>query len=484
VFVFCISLSIAAQSSKQPVLRNMVRRLKNISSDDARKMLQQLNLGRDINLLPHNALIVTSESSTDLLKASSLLKVADSEQPYVVATILSAPNPKYLATNGEIEQILGNVSIGTFEVPPSKTEKPKVILDMHNFDLVVIAPKEMIIPITATVKRLQNIPEEAAVIQDRQPETSVTEISLDELLEVLEESKGAVTPKREKTLPVETQGLVEPLEQKEPEAIPVEPVAEGAVEEESDFFSDELFRSLAEAEENAPEPIIATGKPQVEVKPEPVPEVESVVAEPEPEAIPEVIAVEPIKVEPIIAKPEAKPVIAKPEPAPKPEVMVEPVIIPTAEPVVEPTPAAKVEPDVVPEAEEESAQDALLKALKMLAAKEQVQEPVKETPEPVDVAEEPADESPKPTPAAKRPEKKPARKLEKEMPKVQEEPEKTTPAVPTARGEEIDFTKPKEEIPQQYIPTIDGKTGHVELPGSEEELELTVTLPEKVTILE
>ena len=451
VLVFCISFSSAEQASKQPVLRNMVRRLKNMPAADARKMLQQLNIGRDINLLPHNALIVTSESSADLLKASSLLKIADSDQPYTVATILSAPNPQDLPGNDIIEKMLGDVSIGTFLEPPSKTKKPKIILDIHNFDLIAIAPKEMIIPIRAAFKRFQIVPEEVAQPQPEEPSEEPVpavdkekkpepkkpevEIPIDELIKVLEEPAGAIAPQPEDIQPARPQPPIEPVDQKAPEAIPEEVTPEPAVEEEKDFFSDELFRSLAEAEEEAPEPIITPPTPQPEVIPEP----------------------------------------AKPEPAPEPDVTPKPEVIPEpVEPEPEPVPEPVIPtPEPQPEPEEGSAQDELLKALKLLTAKQQPAEPTEETPPPADTAEEPPAKPSEPKPAAARPKKKPPREPEKEAPKAQVELET-----------EIDFTPPPKKQPEQYIPILDGKTGHVDLPGSEEELELTISLPEKVTILE
>lgn len=490
VLVFCISLSRAEQSSKQPVLRNMVRRLKNMPAEDARKMLQQLKIGRDINLLPHNALIVTSENSADLLKASSLLKIADSGQSYTVATILSSPNPKRRPDNDNIEKMLGNVAVGTFLEPPSKTEKPKVILDMHNFDLVAVAPKEMIIPIRAAVKRLQDIqfpapkaePAPQSVVAPKgqpeavpepvkpesKPQPQVKEEpAKDELLEALKEL-GAVQQS-------------EVIEQKVPEAVPVEVAPEPVVEEEADFFSDELFRSLAEAEEEALEPIITPPAPKPEVKPEPV------IAAPEPaiEETPSPKAEPEIKPEPV-AEPVATPKLeVVPEPEPKPEVKSEPVK-PEPTPQPETKPEAAPEPAIPtpkpqPEPEEDSAQDELLRALQLLAAKEKPAKPAEKTPPAADIAEEEAAIPSEPEPVTERPKKKPPR-----------EPKKKRPVEPKAKSleakeeleSEIDFTPAAEKQIDQYIPVLDGKTDHVELPGSEEELELTISLPEKVAILE
>ena len=128
IFAFCIPLSNAEESSKHPVLRNMVRKLKNMPAKDAKDMLSSLNIGKDINLLPHNSLIVTADSSIELTKASSLLKIADSEEPYAVTTILSSPNPQSLPSSEEIAGLVGNVIIGTFLNPPSTTGKTKVII--------------------------------------------------------------------------------------------------------------------------------------------------------------------------------------------------------------------------------------------------------------------------------------------------------------------------------------------------------------------
>ena len=86
------SFSEAQGNTEKRVLRNIVRKLKHISAKDAKKHLVMLKIGRDINQIPGmNALIVTSDNSTDLTKASNLLNLIDTAEPFVIKTILTAP---------------------------------------------------------------------------------------------------------------------------------------------------------------------------------------------------------------------------------------------------------------------------------------------------------------------------------------------------------------------------------------------------------
>ncbi|MHC4722238.1 MAG: hypothetical protein ACYS6I_05960, partial [Planctomycetota bacterium] len=112
VFLAIKSTCVAQEAAKQPVLRNRVYKLRHILAEDAKQRLISLRIGRNINELPHNSLIVESDNPGDLVKASSLLRIIDSEQPFVIKTILTAPDIQKLPRNDQIAAKIGGIVIG------------------------------------------------------------------------------------------------------------------------------------------------------------------------------------------------------------------------------------------------------------------------------------------------------------------------------------------------------------------------------------
>jgi len=155
VFLAVKSTCVAQESAKQPVLRNRVYKFRHISASNAKERLVSLGIGRNINELPHNSLIVESDNPAALVKASSLLDMIDSEQPFVIKTILVSPDIQKLPRNDEIAAELGDIIVGTFKEPPTDSTKPCAIVDIHNGDLIAIAPEPLFTSIADVVHRLQ-----------------------------------------------------------------------------------------------------------------------------------------------------------------------------------------------------------------------------------------------------------------------------------------------------------------------------------------
>lgn len=401
-----VSANAETDAAKKSVSRHKVRRLRYIDGNAAKEMLTQLNIGRDINMLPTNnqILVITADNTTDIRKANTLLDVIDSKQQYTLTTLLSSPQPGRTPSNKQIGQLLAGFVIGTFDVPPIKNDKTKIIVDTHGADLILIAPASSIDVITKKFNQLhQPAKPEQVPAQPAQPEK--------------------VVPKPE----------------------PVKP----AKQTSEDFLDDQLLKELAAVEKDAAEPAI----PVVPEKIEPTVQPDQPTITPdEPENV-----LEPKGVLTPVKKPEPVPTPAKeltPKPEPEKVVPAEPIV--PAE-IVEP--AKPAEPVESPDVEI----DPLLEAMKALQAKEAEQQPEPQAPE--ESEDDGADALLEALKALA------AKEIQQ-----QEQPE-TEPVAPAKPRTPTRATSRTIRPPSPAEPEL------TEVKGGEEELELVLTLPEKVEII-
>jgi type II secretory pathway component GspD/PulD (secretin) len=249
IFLVITSICVAQGAARQPVLRNRVYKLQHISAGDAKERLVSLGIGRNINELPHNSLIVESDNPGDLVKASSLLSLIDSEQSVVVKTILTEPDIQKLPRNDQIAAEVGNINIGTFKSPPIDKTRPRVIVDIHNRDLIAIAPEPLFSKITDAVVRLQTT---SPAAEKALAPVEFTEPNVIEPAFVPEFVEAEVQPEIEGAeVEAEVEEDTSAAELLEIMAdIQAETDAEGG-QAKDDFFGDELLEVLAEAEKAA-----------------------------------------------------------------------------------------------------------------------------------------------------------------------------------------------------------------------------------------
>jgi general secretion pathway protein D len=246
VFLAVKCICVAQESDKRPVLRNRVYKFRHISAKDAKERLVSLGIGRNINELPHNSIIVESDNPGDLVKASSLLRLIDSEQPFVIKTILTSPDVQKLPRNDEIAAELGDIIIGTFKEPPADTTKPSAIVDIHDLDLIAIAPEPLFDSIADTVLKMltpatQDVSPEAKG-PDKLAEPNIVPVPAPQVAaEPVADSVKAedVAEAEEEFSGLELLEIITEIEGK------TDAEAEQAKE---DIFGDELLDALADAE--------------------------------------------------------------------------------------------------------------------------------------------------------------------------------------------------------------------------------------------
>lgn len=142
---------IAPSETEKGVLRSRVYKLRHTDSQSVKSLLMRLKIGSDYNVLSSEVLIVTSDRSIDLVKATSVIAVADNAAGaemrllYVPTEELAAPKLEELAVAAKL------VTIGSLlDAPPLGTARPAIV-DTLDGTLIAIASPETLALIEAAL---------------------------------------------------------------------------------------------------------------------------------------------------------------------------------------------------------------------------------------------------------------------------------------------------------------------------------------------
>jgi type II secretory pathway component GspD/PulD (secretin) len=134
--------------------RHNVFSLINISADQGKRYLDQLRIGAVSRLPGTNALLVTGQPY-ELNKASTVLKIVDSKEQYVIREILPAEAAKNLPSNSRIAEAVGGISIGDFSNPPVSSASVRAIIDIHKGMVLAVAPANKMEQLVSAIEQLQ-----------------------------------------------------------------------------------------------------------------------------------------------------------------------------------------------------------------------------------------------------------------------------------------------------------------------------------------
>ncbi len=199
----------SGQANGPKAARYRVFSLRHISAETGKQYLADVGTGTATALPGTETLLVTA-SQEDLVKASAVLRLVDSEERYVVKQVMRVSEPGDVPSFGALAEAAGDISIGTFFDPPGDAGA-KAIVDVHNETLFVIAPSEQVARITSAIEALQKA------------RSAAKEGQMSELLESVEPNRA------------------------------VERASEKAAEAQVDELFNSLLGSLAEAERKATE---------------------------------------------------------------------------------------------------------------------------------------------------------------------------------------------------------------------------------------
>ena len=133
--------------------RYSVFSLKHITAQKGKEYLDEAKIGTASQLPGTNMLLVTAQPQ-ELIKASAILKVADTNEQFVIKTIFPASSAKDYPSNEQIAAELGDILIGTFSEPPVGDVPAKAIIDIHNDTVIAVAPVSQLERIISAIERV------------------------------------------------------------------------------------------------------------------------------------------------------------------------------------------------------------------------------------------------------------------------------------------------------------------------------------------
>jgi type II secretory pathway component GspD/PulD (secretin) len=251
--------------------RSLVYGFRHTDNKQATQLITQLGLKVTVDAHSSTVVVLTGEDPLELKKAYSLMEVCDRKEPVSLKTFGAIPEATAEADIKQVHSQLNGLNVGTFLDPPTKTAAAPFIVDVYQGKLIAIATTEELEKIEKAyqayrAKEKQNSPE-AAITEPNEIKPRQKEPNLPMPLPVVAEEPNTPQPKPTPApQPMKSAGT-EPnntaavgTDASVPQAAvvaaaPAEPNQAGAKESltQEDFMSSELLQTLA-AEEKTKQP--------------------------------------------------------------------------------------------------------------------------------------------------------------------------------------------------------------------------------------
>jgi len=240
----------AAQSEGPTAERSRVYKMNHRSAEEIKGVLLQLGIGRRVDALSEKILIVTSDKPDDLIRASSVIQMLDSQSARLLRQwkreAVGLPTIEFLAA----ELKLPELQSGTLLDPPPSNASDPLLLDEYGEGLLAIASPERIEQLDNFIRQW---------ISKNQPKPAASAVEAEEPNQAPAAEPTAKPAEKEETAAVEpnqpaASAAIPPVSPAE-EPNQLQPSAEPAADEpkEEDFFSEELMKALISAQEKAEE---------------------------------------------------------------------------------------------------------------------------------------------------------------------------------------------------------------------------------------
>jgi len=222
---------IRSEAEASGLARYRVFPLKHITAEKGKEFLAEAQIGTVSQLPGGNALLVTAQHR-ELIKASAILRLVDSEESFVFRTIYAGSERQDMPSNEQIAAELGDVSIGTFSEVPEDGEKAKAIIDIHNGAVIAVAPAGQFERIVAAINKLRHSGVKQPPVTEPlepQPAGPDTNEPFGKLLNLLAEAEKKTEKVAEPAKPAAGDAILHKsgkIELFEPDRDIIEPVAE------------------------------------------------------------------------------------------------------------------------------------------------------------------------------------------------------------------------------------------------------------------
>ena len=127
--------------------------LETIAPESAKSFLDEIIDGTISHIINTPTLFITAEPR-ELAKAKVVIGLIDQSQKFVIKTVAPASAADRFADCQQLSNQLDNITIGNFSNPPSGPTANKAIIDIHNNNVIVIAPENIADMIVNAISRL------------------------------------------------------------------------------------------------------------------------------------------------------------------------------------------------------------------------------------------------------------------------------------------------------------------------------------------
>jgi general secretion pathway protein D len=236
----------ATDLEKPAADRSRVYKLNYRTAEEIKNCLLELGIGRRVDALSENILIVTSDQPADLVQTTTILQILDKKTPrsmrqWKPAEGIGLPDKTYFLSRLNLPEI----NFGTLMDPPPANVTQPVIVESRPDALAVLSDEETLARIDAliqewTEKRIEELAKATPAGKPDQPASSQTEAPTAAQKDTAEPNAAAAA---------EMELVLTPAPTTEAQPAQATQPAEQAGEE--DFFSEELLKALSAAQEKA-----------------------------------------------------------------------------------------------------------------------------------------------------------------------------------------------------------------------------------------
>jgi type II secretory pathway component GspD/PulD (secretin) len=157
VVLFVLVMNVCALSAPQDVnqpIRVRIFNMRNITAQQAKDYLAQVQVADAVVIIPGTTAVSVTASPEQLVYATSILKLVDSNESYEIQLIDIEPDKK-LPKNDDIQTKLGKgFSVGTLLEGPIASVAEKIIVDNHNDKILIISPKGQTANVVKTIQEM------------------------------------------------------------------------------------------------------------------------------------------------------------------------------------------------------------------------------------------------------------------------------------------------------------------------------------------
>lgn len=122
-----------------------------LSASQVKSYLAQLSLGTASPLPGTKGVLLTGDTET-LDKAKTILSMVDNSIPYMIQILGTLDQVRDIPGNQAISRKVGQLDIGTFALPPVGQLGRPALIDIHNHNVIAVAPKDKMKSILRAVK--------------------------------------------------------------------------------------------------------------------------------------------------------------------------------------------------------------------------------------------------------------------------------------------------------------------------------------------